>query len=486
MSFTFFQPELAQILDDNGHYIWKQLQYKQRQMLEKTLDIAQKEQEIQQKDQHLNDKNQEIQQLTKEIQQKILEMQEKDKQILKNDQEILTKTLHIQQRDKEIQQKDQLLQQQHHELQRIHKEMQLKLQDKHQEIQQRDTLLKQRIKEVRIKDHQLENANKKMEEKHCQIQTFQEMEETCEGMLSQLQHAEQQIKQKERELLQKGEEIAQIDQQICTLLKEKQALQQQADSFQKPSWVLKIRDLKIKSEKLGGGKNGTVSEAIYCGCKVAVKRLHKKIESPYYLSVFRREMNMAARCRHPNLVQFIGATDEKILCIVMELMHTSLRKILNQDQLFSNQIIPISLGVAYGLNYLHLMTPDPILHRDVSSANVLLNPLPNNQWHPKLSDFGSTNFMRVSKTVAVGNPIYAAPEALAPHEHSPAMDVYSFGVLMYEMCSRKLPAQQPNQSTMNNVKWAAAEASLIDMIRSCLAFEYQKRPTMENLISRLN
>ena len=159
--------------------------------------------------------------------------------------------------------------------------------------------------------------------------------------------------------------------------------------------------------------------------------------SDYNLHIFDREITVAARSRHPNLLQFIGATNEGVPLIDTEIMHTSLRKNLERGAVSSEQIISISIGVARGLNYLHKTTPSPILHRDVSSANVLLNPLPSNQWLAKLSDFGSFNFMRESRTMNAGNPVYAAPEALdsSKGDHSPAMDVYSFGVLMHEMCS---------------------------------------------------
>ena len=165
------------------------------------------------------------------------------------------------------------------------------------------------------------------------------------------------------------------------------------------------QEIRISKKLLGAGGWGSVREGIFCGCKVAVKSIDNEIISSYNLRLFVREMDMAARCRHPNLMQFIAATNEGIPLIVTELMHTSLRKILQQGQLCSNQIFPILLGVAYGLNYLHKTTPNPILHRDISSANVLLNPLANNQWHAKLSDFGSANFMRASHTVGAGNPL---------------------------------------------------------------------------------
>lgn len=112
---------------------------------------------------------------------------------------------------------------------------------------------------------------------------------------------------------------------------------------------------------------------------------------------------------------------------------------------------------------------------------MLLNPLPNNQWHPKQSDFGSTNFMRASNTINAGNPTYAAPEALSNQDpHTPAMDVFSCGILMFEMCSREFPAQQPDQSSLNHVR---CRASLIGMIQSCLAVDYRRRPAMEDLVA---
>jgi len=70
--------------------------------------------------------------------------------------------------------------------------------------------------------------------------------------------------------------------------------------------------------------------------------------------VFDREITMAARCHHPNLLQFIGAKNEEVPLIVAEMMHTSLRKVLGRNQLSSGQIIP---RIACGLNYLNKNTP---------------------------------------------------------------------------------------------------------------------------------
>ena len=86
-------------------------------------------------------------------------------------------------------------------------------------------------------------------------------------------------------------------------------------------------------------------------------------------------MNMAAKLRHPNLVQFIGASVEGNPVFLTELMPTSLRAQLEVDTyLQPNYVKSIGSDVAKALNYMHLMKPNPLIHRDISSANILLEP----------------------------------------------------------------------------------------------------------------
>ena len=111
---------------------------------------------------------------------------------------------------------------------------------------------------------------------------------------------------------------------------------------------------------------------------MAAKVIHHQIASPYNIHLFKREMDVAARIRHPNLLQFIGATQEGEMVILTELMPTSLRKELERkahSYMSPDQVISIGLDVLRALNYLHQMRPHPLIHRDISSANVLLEPL---------------------------------------------------------------------------------------------------------------
>ena len=236
---------------------------------------------------------------------------------------------------------------------------------------------------------------------------------------------------------------------------------------------------------LGKGGYGEVRVAMFRGLEVAAKCLHDVILSPYNLRVFTREMEIAARVRHPNLLQFIGATREGTAIILSELMATSLRKKLEKSRLTHNQVIKIGKEVSLALNYLHLWKPHPILHRDVSSPNVLLEPCGGGQWKAKLSDYGSANIVRniSASSVYPGNPFYSAPEAEFPIHHSPAMDVYSFGVLLMEMILCEPPSSTPaeRERQVEGIQWQ----SLKPLVQRCIVRDRHNRLTSGNIVTEL-
>ena len=159
------------------------------------------------------------------------------------------------------------------------------------------------------------------------------------------------------------------------------------------------------------------------GCQVAVKQIHDLILSPHNRRLFEREMSMASRCRHPNLLQFMGATnDDGNALFVTELLDTDLRKVLSQRSLDHEELVCLALDVAMALNYLHLKKPFPIIHRDISSCNVLLWTR-DDRWRAKLSDYGAANFMRQHMTSNSGAIIYAAPEALTSKQSPKVSEV---------------------------------------------------------------
>ena len=246
---------------------------------------------------------------------------------------------------------------------------------------------------------------------------------------------------------------------------------------------MRREEIELTGPDLGVGACATVTVAKFRGAQVAVKRIHNQIISRHNIQLFQREMNTAARLRHPNLIQFIGATMEGEMMVIMELMATSLRSQLETEEYFQPKLVKsISLDVALGLNYLHLIQPDPIVHRDISSANVLLEELPRGKWRAKLTDYSSANLIRQLRTENPGSPAYAAPEVSNPRLQSPKMDIYSFGALILEMLTGRLPFSGDRPGMFRKVQ----HEQLLHLIRRNLSENPEDRPSASAIISELS
>eukprot|EP00731_Ephydatia_muelleri_P037703 Em0540g3a len=190
-----------------------------------------------------------------------------------------------------------------------------------------------------------------------------------------------------------------------------------------------------------------------------------------------REMHMAASVRHPNLLLFIGASlDDNKHVILTELMPKNLRSII--VALPQDHVITIGIDVARGST---TSRPDPIIHRDVSSANVLLEPIGPGNWKAKVSDYGSANFLSKVRTMGPGNASYAAPESFNPKLQSPKMDVYSYGILLLEMATGQFPDHKLQAMQLDTLPWQ----EMAMMIRRCICDDPANRPTMKDLLPDL-
>ena len=242
----------------------------------------------------------------------------------------------------------------------------------------------------------------------------------------QLRDLQVQIREKDRAIVALRERFGELEEQLATKEQEKNELERSLSTAQQilrdnqpqrsPDWVIPRTQIQLTTKSLGKGAWGEVVQGRFCGCVVAVKTIHNLILSDYNRRLFEREMDIASRCRHPCLLQFIGATnDDRTPLLLTEVMETSLRAVLEERSLSQTEISVIALDVARGLNYLHQKHPIPILHRDISSANVLLWRQ-GTQWRAKVSDYGTANFKKQTMTVAPGAPIYSAPEAHATNQ----------------------------------------------------------------------
>lgn len=92
------------------------------------------------------------------------------------------------------------------------------------------------------------------------------------------------------------------------------------------------------------------------------------------------------------------------------------------------------MGIVRGMNYLHSFSV-PILHRDLKSLNILLDQF----LVPKIADFGWTRLLADKMTAKVGTFQWMAPEVIAGSNYTEKADVYSFGIILWEIASREPP-----------------------------------------------
>ena len=311
----------------------------------------------------------------------------------------------------QLQEKDKQLREKTQQLTSI--EGQLQERDGH--LSEKDRKLRERDEQLREKTQQLKNSQGQLQETDGQLR---ERDGQVSEITTQLTSVRGRLKEKneeftslERLLRAKQHEIDELK----TSLSAAQRALNERSRPQTPDWVIPRDQIQLTDKCLGKGGWGSVTEGKYCGCAVAVKQIHELILSDHNRRLFEREMNIAARCRHPCLLQFIGATnDEGSPLFVTELMESSLRSLLGQRPLSSLEVCVISLDVARALNYLHLKKPSPIIHRDISSANVLLWRQAD-QWRGKVSDYGTANVLQHTMSVAPGAMVYSAPEAYTRH-----------------------------------------------------------------------
>ena len=316
------------------------------------------------------------------------------------------------------------------------------------------------------------------------LQRTQADKQALEGALQESQLRERALQERVTTAEQSTQEAEQRAEEAERRAREAQERGREEPDEGEPSWLVHREEINLTEEELGRGGWGVVKVATFRGARIAAKCLYGALNYGYWQNVFSREMNMAARIRHPNLLQFIGATLEGELIILTELMPTSLRAVLERarEPLPHQQISTIGLDVARALNYLHLMRPTPLIHRDVSSGNVLLEPQPNDSWKAKVSDYGSVNLLENLRTVGPGSPVYAAPEANIPPLQSPKMDIFSFGVLLVEMCTARFPEVADRERLIRSIQ----QPDMVALIRRCLAEERDERPSASDIITELS
>jgi len=211
-------------------------------------------------------------------------------------------------------------------------------------------------------------------------------------------------------------------------------------------------------ERIGQGGMGKVYKVTHAqlGKTFALKIISESMaETDEARQLFYREARMASSLSHPNITSVVdfGEDDRVGVFMVMELVEGEpLVKVLHREkQLSVHKACEIAHQVAEALHYIH---QNDIVHCDIKTENILLsdsNIGKRRQLVVKLLDFGlarSLTASRNSQTLS-GTPHYVAPERIRGEPASPASDVYSVGILLYEMLTGKVPWDGPVQHILS-------------------------------------
>ena len=390
----------------------------------------------------------------------------------------------IHKKDEEIQRKDLELQRAKQTLSREKVSWGLEKADLEKELAQAQTeniqLANEKSHILHSREHQL-----RLQEELTQLQ------QQNEALQQQITEANQHHRQVSAEKWQLSQQVATLSQQIQHQTPLSAANYSQ-NSQEVEFWQVSPEEVTIREDQiLGRGAWGYVAKGTFRGTFVAVKRVYPEILQLTTLERIRREIRTMAQIRHPNLVLFIAAVlnEQTGPMIVTELLDTSLRSAYQANRIGANKR-KVLRDVSSALVYLHGQR-EPIIHRDVSSANVLLVSQPKDSWLAKLSDFGSANLARYATTPGEGAILYTAPEAYPHPPTSPTprppqttkIDVYSFGVVACEVVTGVFPESDKLRDLLGSV--GRVWPQIHPLITSCVSHSPQDRPTMDTVLSRI-
>jgi hypothetical protein len=293
------------------------------------------------------------------------------------------------------------------------------------------------------------------------------------------------------------------------------------------------RDEVTLHERIDGetpGSYGEVYRATYRDGTVAVKYLNEiMLSDPQIKKSFERELEVMRGIRHRNVIMFVGAghveieeNGEKVLhpFLVVEFMSRgTLKKVLDAEEisLSYRDKVSFALDAARGLQYLHSLSP-PRIHRDMKSANLLVS----HSWVVKVSDFGSARVVReegerqptnrqrylaenattpllqsdLLLTRDTGSLLWRAPEIFAMQNYGTSADVYSYGIVLWEILSREVPYRDHCFRWIKDISMAVqggtrptlppnAPTLYVQLIKDCWQTNPDTRPTFTNIVDRL-
>ncbi|CAN1759219.1 Probable serine/threonine-protein kinase SIS8 [Linum perenne] len=256
-------------------------------------------------------------------------------------------------------------------------------------------------------------------------------------------------------------------------------------------WNIDFSEISVGT-RVGIGFFGEVFRGVWNGTDVAIKVFLEQDLTAENMEDFCNEITILSRLRHPNVILFLGAcTKPPRLSMLTEYMEMgSLYYLIHlsgqKKKLIWRRRLKMLRDICRGLMCIHRMN---IVHRDLKSANCLVNK----HWTVKICDFGLSRIMEtrpVTDLSSAGTPEWMAPELIRSEPFTEKCDIFSLGVIMWELCTLSRPWEGiPPERVVYAVanegsRLEIPEGPLGRLISDCWAEPHQ-RPNYEEILSRL-
>lgn len=271
-------------------------------------------------------------------------------------------------------------------------------------------------------------------------------------------------------------------------------------------WLIQKEDVFIHYHQcIGCGEFGNIYIATWKKTKVVAKVFSKMNDEKREL--MQREIQIMTKLHHPNIIQMYGYMMDP-LTIIMEYIE-GLN--LSENRIFSRFIffdrfrkkVHICQQISHGLLYLHQRKPSFIIHRDLKPSNILIS----HQQKVKIIDFGISKLLYELNetpyfTQNVGTYIYMAPEIYQSNHYTYKVDIYSMGIIMYEIFEecrfyiegisnlqefKKKIEEQERASWKKYGPWFYKTPSKIRrLVETCWKTDPNDRPTTMELVNALD
>ncbi|XP_036269697.1 mitogen-activated protein kinase kinase kinase 7 isoform X2 [Pipistrellus kuhlii] len=266
-----------------------------------------------------------------------------------------------------------------------------------------------------------------------------------------------------------------------------------SDMIEAPSQVLNFEEIDYKEieveEVVGRGAFGVVCKAKWRAKDVAIKQIESESERKAFIV----ELRQLSRVNHPNIVKLYGACLNPV-CLVMEYAEGgSLYNVLHGAEPLpyytAAHAMSWCLQCSQGVAYLHSMQPKALIHRDLKPPNLLLVA---GGTVLKICDFGTACDIQTHMTNNKGSAAWMAPEVFEGSNYSEKCDVFSWGIILWEVITRRKPFDEIGGPAFR-IMWAVHNGTRPPLIKNlpkpieslmtrCWSKDPSLRPSMEEIV----